>query len=103
MARIGQVLAGEATWGAWWLDQLGHTGLGAAWAVFPTAASIWWEIGEPIVVSSAAALLGGIGREIYQGVKSGKLHPLDRALDAVFHLPGAPIAYGLVQLVLLFF
>ena len=106
MARIDQVLAGEKSWGAWWLDQLGHTGYGAGLALpVEAAALLWfgWAGDTTIALGAGAAFLGGIGREIYQGIKSGKLHPADRTLDALFFIPGSVVAFGLIQLVRLFF
>lgn len=101
MARIEKVLAGEATWGEWWLDQLGHAGLGAAWAAPVSVAGAWlgwcWEL--TLAIAAVTALFGGVLREVAQYAKSGKLHFWDRFWDSVFHLPGAPIVVGLAWLV----
>ena len=98
MARIEQVLAGEATWGEYGLDILGHAGLGAAytWAISTAATvALGWGGGPAVVAGSVAAPFGGLVREVVQGIKSGKLHPLDRALDVAHHLLGIPIGLGL--------
>lgn len=104
MARIDQVLSGEKSWGSWWLDQLGHLGLGTAWATIPVvilygfldhlAAAFW--------VGSGAALSGGIGREIFQYLGNRKPNVRDRTLDALFHIPGGAVAVGLAALVKIF-
>jgi len=99
MARIDEVLAGEASWGAWWLDFAGHAGLGAAYALpFQAGALLWldWSIPTALGIGLGAALFGGVIREVVQCVKSGKLHPLDRSIDALTHLVGAPVALGIV-------
>ncbi len=108
MARIDQVLAGEKTWGAWWLDQLGHAGLGAAWSIpFIGAGLIWlgWGFWFSWGIGLVPALIGGAVRDFYfQWKKSGfdpdKLHPLDRSLDTAFHAFGPPIAWSLASLVI---
>lgn len=94
MARIEQVWAGEKSWGQYSLDVLGHAGLGAVYSLPFIVLGIWWEIGTSLFWFGViwAALTGGIVRETLQYLKSDKLHLL-----------GPPIAYGLVQLVLLFF
>jgi hypothetical protein len=101
MARIDECMAGTASWWDWGLDQLGHAGLGAACA-FPSTVLILafttWGVPMALIVGSAAALLGGVAREAVQAVKTEKAHPLDRAVDALFHLPGAPVALGLALL-----
>ena len=105
MARIEQVLAGEEPWSAWWLDQLGHTGLGAAYSL-PFVAWVLiagGSTGLAIVLGVSFALFGGAMREVAQFAKSGKLHPWDRFFDVVFHLPGVAVSFGLVKLGLLFF
>jgi hypothetical protein len=99
MARIEAVLAGEKSWGQYALDVLGHAGLGTAYALpFEAAAILWfgWAVPVALGLGAAAALVGGVLREIVQAVKSGKLHALDRALDALHHLLGGPIALLIV-------
>ena len=100
MARLDEVLAGTATWGRWALDQAGHVGLGTAYAL-PAEATILfltsWGIPGALLAGSLTALAGGTAREIVDGIQTGKAHPLDRAVDALFHLPGAAIALALVM------
>ena len=105
MARIDQVLAGEKSWGAYALDVLGHAALGTAYALpfVIVAFFLGWGVGIQLAAGAVAALLGGVIREIVQHRKSHKLHLLDRALDAVHHLFGAPIALSLFYLVMLCF
>jgi len=104
MARIEQVLAGEESWGKYWLDVLGHFGLGTAYALpiigiclflFPPE----WPLIYTLGFGAGASLFGGTLREIVQFWKSGKLHLLDRALDALQHLLGAPAALGIALLI----
>jgi hypothetical protein len=45
------------------------------------------------------ALTGGVCREIAQYLGSGKAHFLDRSLDALHHILGAPVALGIAVLV----
>jgi hypothetical protein len=102
MARIDEVRVGEATWGEWWLDQLGHTGLGAIYSSVGTALGLFvfgWGPWASFGFGVGLALFGGVVREIYQLVKSGKLHAEDRFYDAIFHLPGiiVPGVYLLVR------
>lgn len=102
MARIGEVLRGEATWGEWWLDQLGHIGLGAIYSSVGTALGLFvfgWGSWTSLGFGAGLALFGGVARELYQGLKTKKPHLDDRALDAVFHLPGVvvPGVYLLVR------
>jgi len=105
MARLEKVLAGEATWGKWWLDQLGHTGLGTAYAL-PFEALTWIYfgagIGMTLMWGFLIALFGGIVREVVGLIKTGKLHPLDRTFDALFHLPGALVALGILAIIRIF-
>jgi hypothetical protein len=92
MARIDEVRAGEATWGEWWLDQLGHAGLGAIYSSVGTALGLFvigWGPWASLGLGLSFALFGGVVREIVQLAKSGKLHFEDRLYDALFHLPGA--------------
>jgi hypothetical protein len=102
MARWDQVMSGEKSWGKWWLDQLGHTGLGTAYALpFEAMALLWF--GAPILMTlmwgALVALFGGVVREVVGLIKTGKLHPIDRLFDALFHLPGAAVALGIVLLI----
>jgi len=101
MARIDQVLSGEKSWGKWWLDQLGHFGLGTAYALPAVVLSVWLDWGTTIALISggAGALTGGVIREVLQYHKSQQLHFLDRFLDTLFHIPGAPAALGIVLLI----
>jgi hypothetical protein len=102
MARLDQVLSGEKSWGKWWLDQLGHTGLGTAYALpFEWAAWTYIDagVGIVLVIGSIVALFGGVVREIVGAIRTGKPHPLDRVFDALFHLPGAVVALGIVWLI----
>ena len=105
MARIEQVLAGEKTWGAWWLDQLGHTGLGAAYSLpaFILSIVFGWPLWAQFALAAFTALFGGAIREMNQYEKTEKLHLRDRVLDTVFHLPGVAVSFGLVKLTLVFF
>lgn len=103
MARIDQVLSGEKSWGKYALDVFGHLGLGTAYALPFVAASLWllhWAAPVALGLGAAAALFGGVVREVVQAAKTGKLHALDRALDALQHLLGAPVALLIVYLVL---
>jgi hypothetical protein len=102
MARIDKVLAGEASWGDWCLDQLGHVGLGTAYALPIEGAALFllaWSIPATLISGAAIALFGGVLREIVQAAKTGKAHSLDRAVDALFHLPGAASALGILLLI----
>lgn len=99
MARIDQVLAGEATWGRWALDQIAHIGLGTAYALLPVGMVVLdtsWSIPAALFLGFAAAGMGGIVREVVQTVATGKPHLLDRSLDALFHLPGGALALGII-------
>ncbi len=101
MARWDEAKAGEVSWGKWWIDQLGHFGLGAAYSTAWTAIAIYVlpligvNLGSWLIfaIGAALALFGGTLRELIQWSKSGfqmkKLHPTDRFFDAVFHIPGA--------------
>jgi len=99
MARLDEVLAGEKSWGQYSVDVLGHVALGTAYAL-PVIASgiVWLDDPVPVVLGlgAVAALFGGVIREMVQAVKTGKLHLLDRSLDALQHLLGAPVALGIV-------
>jgi len=91
VARIDKVRAGEATWGEWWLDQLGHIGLGAIYSSVGTAIALFalgWGAWASLGLGLAFAAFGGALREIVQLAKSGKLHFEDRLYDFLFHLPG---------------
>jgi hypothetical protein len=101
MARLDKVLAGEASWADWTVDQIGHAGLGTAYAIPPAVASAigWISPCWAIAIGSALALFGGTLREFLQWKKAEfepeKMHPVDRVVDALFHIPGGPIAVGL--------
>jgi hypothetical protein len=107
VARIDKVRAGEATWSAWWLDQLGHAGLGAIYSTAWTALALYVlpligiNLGDWVILAIGAvlSLFGGILREVFQLAKSGKLHLEDRFYDAIFHIPGAivPAVWLLVR------
>ncbi len=105
MARIDQVLSGEKSWGKYALDVLGHAGLGTAYALPVAALAVFfsWGAAVAIVGGSIVALIGGAIREVIQYKKSGKLHLLDRVLDALHHVLGGPIAFGIMLLVRLAF
>ena len=107
MARLGKVLAGEETWGAYALDVLGHAALGAAWSVFPIAVGVQWldwgfwlSWGFGLV----PALAGGAFREWLQWRKADyaleKLHLPDRIGDTLHHALGPPIGWGVALLAL---
>jgi hypothetical protein len=101
MVRTDEVLAGEGSWGLWCLDQIGHIGLGSAYALPIEGAALFlldWSIPATLLSGAVIALFGGVLREIVQAAKTGKAHPLDRSLDALFHLPGAAVALGWVLL-----
>jgi hypothetical protein len=100
MARIEECIAGTASWWRWALDQLGHAGLGTAYALPSTTLILTltaWGIPVTMGVGAVAALSGGVIREVIHAAKTGKAHPLDRSVDALFHLLGAPLALGIVQ------
>jgi hypothetical protein len=100
MARIDEVLAGEATWGKYALDVLGHTGLGAAYTLagaLPTLL-LGGGLGLAAGIGSGLSLAGGAVREILQASKTGKLHLFDRVLDTLHHLLGVPLGLGLSYL-----
>jgi hypothetical protein len=101
VTRIDDVLAGNKSWGKYALDVLGHTGLGAAYALPTTALAVWLGAGVPLtlIIGCICALTGGVVREICQYMDTGKEHFLDRSLDALHHLLGAPVALGAVVLV----
>jgi hypothetical protein len=102
MARIDEVLSGEKSWGAWCLDQLAHVGLGAAYALPIEGAALFlldWSIPATLIAGAVIALFGGVLREIVHAAKTGKAHPLDRSVDALFHLPGAGVALGILLLI----
>jgi hypothetical protein len=101
MARIDEVLSGEKSIWKWCLDQLAHVGLGTAYALPIEGAALFlldWSIPATLIAGAVIALFGGVLREIVQAAKTGKAHPLDRSLDALFHLPGAAVAFGWVLL-----
>jgi len=98
VTRIEEAIEDPKLWPAYGLDVLGHAGLGAAytWATSTAATvALGWGGGPAVVAGSIAAPFGGLVREVVQGIKSGKLHPLDRALDVAHHLLGIPIGLGL--------
>lgn len=107
MARLGKVLAGEETWGAYALDVLGHAALGAAWSVFPIMAGVHW-LGWGFWLSwgfgLVPALAGGAIREWLQWRKADyepeKLHLPDRIGDTAHHVLGPPIGWGVALLAL---
>ena len=101
MARIEECIAGEESWWAYALDVLGHTGLGTAYALVPVAACVWlgWGTGWAMISGVVFALTGGVVREVVQYKKSGKPHLLDRSLDALQHILGAPLALGFMFIV----
>ncbi len=100
MTRIDDVLAGDKSWGKYSLDVLGHVGLGTAYALPFVALATYFNLSNWIALSigAAVALFGGALREVVQYRKSGKLHLLDRVLDAAQHPLGAPVALGLVAI-----
>ena len=102
MARIGKVLAGDETWGAYALDVAGHAGLGLLYALPLELLALWlgWGAGWALGLGELAALLGGAIRELVQYLGNRKLHLLDRLLDTLHHVLGPPIALGLAYLVL---
>lgn len=100
MARIGQVLAGEKTWGRYAVDLLGHSALGAAFALPATIACVLsGQIILALLLGSIMARLVGLVRERIQYLRTGKLHLDDRLLDIMHHELGAPIALGIVLVV----
>jgi len=104
VARIEEVLAGEESWGKYWLDVLGHAGYGAGLALPIIGLCLFFLPSKcspvyALAFGAGAALLGGVLREVYQFVKSKKLHLLDRILDALAFPLGAPIALGIALLI----
>jgi hypothetical protein len=97
MARIEQVLAGEKSWGKYALDVFGHLGLGTLYALPTTVAGVYLGAAAPLILSVGViiALVGGVCREIAQYMGSRKAHFLDRSLDALHHILGAPVAFGI--------
>ena len=97
MARIEQVWAGEKSWGAYFVDILGHTGIGAAASLLVVIPAVLldWPWGAWLVPGELLALGAGTLREWRQYKKSGKLHLLDRVLDIAHHAFGPPVAWGL--------
>jgi hypothetical protein len=102
MARIDEVLAGEESWAAWWVDVAGHAGLGAAYSLPFEFLALWlgWGSGWAFGLGELVALFGGAARELYQGLKSRKWHLLDRTLDVAGHALGPLISFPLAYLVL---
>ena len=102
MARIDEVLAGDATWGSYALDVVGHVALGMAYALplEVLALKLGWGAGWALLLGELIAVLGGTLRELAQGLRSRKWHLLDRVLDVLHHVLGPPIALGLAYLVL---
>jgi len=85
MARLDLLLKGEVSFWSWALDQFLHGIIGFAIAV-PFA--LWLD--RPWL---GIAIASGVGliREIIQLISSGKLHALDRSVDALFWFLGALI------------
>ena len=101
MTRIEEAIEDPKLWPAYGLDVLGHAGLGAAytWATSTAATvALGWGGGPAVVAGSIAAPFGGLVREVVQGIKSGKLHPYDRALDTLHHGLGVLVAWGILAL-----
>jgi len=97
VARIEKVISGEEPVWKYFVDILGHTGLGAAYALPTSLAGVYLGCSPALIliVGCIMALLGGVAREVAQYMATGKPHPLDRALDALHHLLGAPVAWGI--------
>jgi len=106
MTRIDEVRSGDATKWEYALDVLGHAGLGTAYALPFISMALFvfnWGILASIAFGIGIALFGGVVREVVQYSKSGKLHFEDRFWDAMHHILGGPIAFGIIMLVRLAF
>lgn len=82
MTRLDEVLVGEGSWWKWTLDQLAHASLGFVSAL-PTA--YFFDL-HALGIGIAFSI--GFSREVYQAVRSEKLHLLDRSVDTLFWLIG---------------
>jgi hypothetical protein len=65
---------------------------------------MWFEatLGMALMWGLLFSGFGGVVREVVGFMRTGKPHPLDRVFDALFHLPGAAVALGILWGVRLF-